>query len=146
MIRRCASTGWRQTCSESAPQQSRARPCGFLSLFTFTVSIACSMAAHAAPLNPEEAAAHVGETATVCGLVASASYAAQAPTSPTFLDLGKPYPNQIFTGVIFGSDRAKFGQPETSLRGKQVCLTGEIFLYQGRPEIILRDPKALSER
>jgi hypothetical protein len=94
-------------------------------------------------LNPEEAASHVGENATVCGLVASARYAAQATAAPTFLDFGKPYPNQIFTAIIFGSDRAKFGAPEISLREKQVCVTGEIFLYQGKPEIILRDPKQL---
>lgn len=117
-----------------------------LTLFTFMVLIAYPTDAHAASLNPEEAASHVGENATVCGLVASATYATQAPTAPTFLDLGRPYPNQIFTAVIFGSDRAKFGEPEISLRGKEVCVTGEILLYQGKPEIMLRDPKQLSER
>jgi hypothetical protein len=118
----------------------------FLRIFTFTGLIVCPIVAHAVPLSPEEAASHVGENATVCGLVVSATYAAQAPTAPTFLDLGKPYPNQIFTAVIFGSDRAKFGEPDISLREKQVCVTGEIVLFQGKPEIILRDPKELFER
>jgi hypothetical protein len=117
-----------------------------LKLFIFTVLMVCPIAAYAAPLNPEEAASHVGENATVCGLVASARYAAQATAAPTFLDFGKPYPNQIFTAIIFGSDRTKFGAPEISLREKQVCVTGELFLYQGKPEIILRDPKQLSVR
>jgi hypothetical protein len=102
------------------------------------------MAAHAAALAPEEAAGHVGETATVCGLVVSTTYLPRAPQAPTFLDLSKPYPNQIFSVIIFGSDRPKFGAPETSMRDKAVCVTGEIFLYQGKPKIILHDPKQLS--
>jgi micrococcal nuclease len=71
--------------------------------------------ASAAPPSPEEAAEHVGETATVCGLVASAHFSARSPEQPTFLNLGKRYPDQLFTIVIFGRDRAKFGTPEKSL-------------------------------
>jgi DNA/RNA endonuclease YhcR with UshA esterase domain len=101
-------------------------------------------AAYAASLAPDEAARHVGENATVCGLVASATYASRLNAQPTFLNLGKPYPDEIFTAVIFGKDRSKFGTPE-ALRGKQICVTGEIRLYRGNPEIILSDPKQLSE-
>ena len=82
----------------------------------------------------------------MCGVVASATYAANAPMAPTFLDLGKPYPGQIFTAVILGNDRSKFGMPETSMREKNVCVTGEISLYQGTPEIILHDPTQLREK
>ena len=117
-----------------------------LKLFIFTLLMVCPIAAYAAPLNPDEASSHVGENATVCGLVASARYAAQATAAPTFLNFGKPYPNRIFTAIIFGSDRTKFGAPEISLREKQVCVAGEIFLYQGKPEIVLRDAKQLSGR
>jgi hypothetical protein len=115
-------------------------------VLVFAAFISCPIATHAAPLNPEEAGSHVGENATVCGVVASATYAAQAPMAPTFLDLGKPYPNQVFSVIIFGSDRPKFGAPETSMRDKPVCITGEIFLYEGKPRIILRDPMQLSGR
>jgi hypothetical protein len=66
---------------------------------------------------------HVGETATVCSVVASAKFASSSRSQPTFLDLDQPYPNAPFTAVIFGSDRAKFGTPETSLRGKRICVT-----------------------
>jgi DNA/RNA endonuclease YhcR with UshA esterase domain len=99
-----------------------------------------------ASLSPEEAVSHVGENATVCGLVASTNYASHVRSQPTFLNLGKPYPNQVFTAVIFGTDRTKFGTPETSLRGKSICVTGSIRLYRGKPEIILRDPKELMEK
>jgi hypothetical protein len=114
--------------------------------FGFAVLIGGTTVAHAAFLNPEEAGSHIGEYVTVCGVVASATYAANAPMAPTFLDLGKPYPNQIFTVVILGNDRPKFGMPENSMREKNVCVTGEIFLYQGNPEIILHDPTQLREK
>ena len=93
----------------------------------------------AAPLNPEEAVGHIGETATVCGVVASAKYEADAKSQPTLLDLGKPYPNAVFTAVVYGVNRRKFGTPETSLRGKRVCVTGKISDYRGKPEIVLAE-------
>src|SRR5215472_4852885 len=101
--------------------------------------------AYAEPVSPEDAIRHIGESATVCGLVASAKFAANSRSQPTFLDLDKPYPNAPFTAVIFGSDRPKFGTPETSLRGKRVCVTGQIRDYRGKPEIILSDPSQLTE-
>lgn len=101
--------------------------------------------ADGAAINAEEAARHVGENATVCGVVASATYAARSRSQPTFLNLDKPYPNQVFTAVIFGSDRSKFGEPEVSLQGKRICVTGAIRLYRGKPEIILHDPSQLAK-
>src|SRR6266436_4391859 len=82
-----------------------------------------SFSTMAAPLSPEEAAGHIGETATVCGVVASAKYEANAKSQPTLLDLGKPYPHAVFTAVVYGDNRAKFGTAETSLRGKRICVT-----------------------
>jgi hypothetical protein len=86
------------------------------------VSAAIGLSAYsasAADLRPEDAASHIGETATVCGVVASAKFEAHARAQPTLLDLGKSYPHAIFTAVIYGDHRPKFGTPETSLRGKR---------------------------
>jgi DNA/RNA endonuclease YhcR with UshA esterase domain len=116
-----------------------------LSITLLVALLLWPVAAHPATLAPEEAPSHVGERATVCGVVASAAYAARSNGQPTFLNLGKPYPDQIFTAVIWGDDRSKFGSPESTLRGKNICVTGEIKLYRGKPEIILRDSKQLSE-
>ncbi len=99
----------------------------------------------AADLRAAEAARHVGETATVCGVVASAKYDDGLRSQPTFLDFEKAYPDQVFTAVIFGSDRAKFGAPETALRGKRICVTGKIQDRSGLPQIILSDPKQLTQ-
>jgi hypothetical protein len=105
----------------------------------------CALPATAADLGPEDAARHVGETGTVCGVVASTKFDAELQSQPTFLDFGKPYPDQPFTAVIFGADRAKFGSPDTSLRGRRVCVTGKIQAKSGVPEIILNDPKQLTQ-
>jgi len=62
-------------------------------------------------LSPEDAAGHIGEIATVYGVMVSAEHEANVQNQPTLLDLGKPHPNAIFTAVIYGDNRQKFGTP-----------------------------------
>lgn len=90
-----------------------------------------------------DAKAHVGENATVCGTVASARFAASTKGQPTFLNLDKPYPNQVFTVLIWGNDRNKFGAPESTYRDKRICVTGKITEYRGVAEIIATEPSQL---
>lgn len=92
---------------------------------------------------PAAAINHVGRTATVCGVVASAKYAEQTHRQPTFLNLDKPYPNQVFTAVIWGSNRANFSYAPETLAGLKICVTGQIELYKGRAEIIVSGPKQI---
>jgi DNA/RNA endonuclease YhcR with UshA esterase domain len=91
-------------------------------------------------LTAAEAKDHVGEKATVCGKVVSTRYAASSRGRPTFLNVDKPYPSQIFTVVIWGEDREKFGEPEEKYRDKRVCVTGKIASYRGVPEVIASEP------
>jgi DNA/RNA endonuclease YhcR with UshA esterase domain len=95
-------------------------------------------------LTAAEAKDHVGETATVCGNVVSTQYAASTKGQPTFLNLDKPYPNQVFTLVIWGSNRSKFGTAETDYKGKRICVTGKITEYRGVPEIVADDPHQIT--
>ena len=94
-------------------------------------------------LTASEAKEHFGENATVCGEVVSTRYAESSKGQPTFLNLHKPYPNQIFTVVIWGSNRSKFKTPEEDYKGKKICVTGKITAYDGLPEIIADDPKQI---
>jgi micrococcal nuclease len=58
-----------------------------------------------------------------------------------FLNFEKPYPNQCFSAVIFSSDLYKFGDnPEKYYNQKIVRIRGKIQEYQGKPEIILKEP------
>jgi hypothetical protein len=93
-----------------------------------------------AQLTPEEAKNHIGENATVCGVVAGTHYAENSRGAPTFVNLGAPYPKQTFTILIWGEDLSKFSPKPTTWEGKRVCATGTIASYQGRPEIVAKEP------
>lgn len=90
-----------------------------------------------------EAAAHIGETATVCDFVASATHL-RSGRRPTFLNLGRPFPEQELTVVIWGADRVRFTTPPEDAYGNAwICVAGEIAMYRGRPQIIVRSPEAI---
>lgn len=116
-----------------------------LSLLIFLL-LSVPFAAYGRPdhLTAAQAKDHVGERATVCGAVASARYADRSRGQPTFLNLDEPYPNQIFTIVIWGSDRPKFGQPEITYRDKDICVTGTITSYRAVAEIEARTPSQIA--
>jgi endonuclease G len=90
-----------------------------------------------------KAAQHVGEQGTVCGTVASSRYVSTSHSKPTFLNFGKPYPQEEFTVVIWSDDRSKFGRPEETYLHKSICVTGDITSYRGIPQIIAHDPRQI---
>jgi len=94
-------------------------------------------------LTAAEAKDHIGEKATVCGKVASTRYAATTRGKPTFLNLDKPYPSQVFTVLIWGENREKFGAPEEIYRDKQICVNGKITEYRNAPEIVVSEPGSI---
>jgi len=82
-----------------------------------------------------EAPNHVGEYICVVGRVDHVN----RPRETTFLNFCPDYKTCPFGGVIFRADAYKFPNPE-QYEGKTVEITGLIRSYQGRPEIILKDP------
>ena len=92
------------------------------------------------PISASDAKDHIGERQTVCGSVVGTHYAARSRGNPTFINLDKPYPHQIFSLVIWGSDRSKFGDPEQLYRDKHICVTGTITEYKGVPEMAAYGP------
>jgi hypothetical protein len=95
-------------------------------------------------LTATEAKDHIGQKATVCGIVASTHYAAGSHGSPTFINLDKAYPNQVFTIVIWGDDLSKFTDKPTSWEGKKLCATGTIDRYRNIPEIVAKLPSQIT--
>lgn len=91
-------------------------------------------------LDAHEAAARIGDRALVCGRVASATYAAAIGGRPTYLNFGRPYPNQDFTVVIWGRHRAKFGRPEAYYLDREICVAGRIQAHEGTPRIEATEP------
>ena len=116
-----------------------------LPVLTF-VLLAIAPALAQKTLTASEAKDHIGEQATVCGKVVSTRFAESSRGSPTFLNLDQPDPNQVFTLVIWGSDRSKFGDPETAYRGKRICVTGKVSSFKGVPEVIASEPSQVKEK
>ena len=115
------------------------------SCFLFSL-LAFSTAAQTNKITAAEAKDHVGEVRTVCGKVVSTHFASKSKGEPTFLTLDEPYPKEVFTILIWGSDRAKFGTPETKYKDATVCVTGKITSHREKPEIIATEPKQIVEQ
>lgn len=115
-----------------------------LPVLPILLTIIClSTSAQTRSLTAAEAKNHIGERATVCGKVVSSRYADRSKGQPTFLNLDEPFPKQIFTIVVWGEDRSKFGEPENKYSDKRLCVTGKITSYRGSPEIVATDPKQI---
>jgi hypothetical protein len=107
-----------------------------LVVLAFCFLINPALHAQAKKLTTAEAKDHIGDRATVCGKVVSTHYAKSSKGEPTFLNLDEPYPKEVFTILVWGSDREKFGTPEDEYKGLRVCITGKITSYRNRPEIV----------
>ena len=92
-----------------------------------------------------EAIDHVGEKVKVCGTVVDTNYEPTVNGQPTFLSIGKAYPDsQRFTVLIWGSDRGNFeSAPESYYQGKYITVTGRIEMYQGSAEIVVSKPSEI---
>jgi hypothetical protein len=117
-----------------------------LLIVPLTVVLWASLGHGQASISAAEAKNHVGKSATVCGDVASTHFAARTRGNPTFINLDQAYPNQVFTILIWGTDRPKFGDPEEKYRGKHICATGRISDYRGVPEVVAHDPSQIAVR
>ena len=104
-------------------------------LLVFALVLA-SFALMAQTITTSDAAKHIGERETVCGTIAGKHTAASSRGTPTFVNLDRPYPNQVFTLLIWGDDRGRVGAVPESGR---ICATGVITEYRGSPEIVLRE-------
>jgi hypothetical protein len=96
----------------------------------------------------DQAKFYIGEFRTVCGPVVDTHYASSSNGQPTFLNLGREYPDpDRFTLVIWGRNRNRFpSSPEQFYRGKTICVNGLIEEYSGVPEIEVSEPTQIETR
>jgi hypothetical protein len=87
-----------------------------------------------------EAAAHVGETATVVGTVATVF---RSPGGNLYINFGADYPRQTFTAVAVAPAPPWTARLDT-LADKRVRVRGSIVNYRGRIEIELKDENQIS--
>ena len=104
---------------------------GFICFFSF--------ASFAAEMKCEEAANHIGENATVCGNIVD--------TMPyqgiTILGMGGAVMDQGAVGIEI-PDSMKEKLPEDMYKGKEICVTGEIYKNpNGGGSIKVTDPSQI---
>ena len=93
-------------------------------------------------LSWKQASSYIDEYASVCGPVVDSYYAQSSNGKPTFLNLGKQYPDpDRFTVLIWGHNRDLFDYPpEEFYLNQMICVRGVIEEYQGIAEIIVNGP------
>ena len=116
------------------------RPYRTALLLILCFALPCITQAETAHLTAAEAKNHLGETATVCGRVVRIYFAHKAKGLPALMNIDMPYPQQIFTIVIWGTDRTKFGNLERTYRDKIICVSGKITSHHEIPEIVITTP------
>lgn len=88
----------------------------------------------AAAIPAAAASSHVGQTATVEGVVSEVHTARSG--KETLIDIGGTYPAQTFTGVIFAPSMSTVGDV-SDLTGKTIDITGTVQMFQGKPEVVI---------
>ncbi len=92
-----------------------------------------------------EAGKHIGKKVTICGKVMGGRFFENSEKQHTLLNVGDVYPNNPLTIVIEGDVRKKFTfKPEEFYLNKDVCITGEIKDYKGKPEIVVTETSQIA--
>lgn len=93
----------------------------------------------------DEAYQYLEQHVNICGPVVDSHFAASTDGQPTFLNLGKAYPEpDRFTVLIWGSNLESFPfNPDEYYLGKTICVNGKIVEYEGSYEIEARRPEQI---
>ncbi len=93
----------------------------------------------------QDAYLYKGNTITIYGPVVDSHWAETSKGKPTFLNIGKPYPDSDrFTILIWINERNIFpAPPETYYLGKTIYVTGIIEEYNGSYEMVVRSPSQI---
>jgi endonuclease G len=95
-------------------------------------------------INTTQAIGFIGKDACVCGKVVSTKFSENGKTNPTYINLDKKFPDQVFTVMVFGQDRVNFSyKPEDFLQGKTICVKGKVGEFKGIPQIIVNKEKQI---
>lgn len=93
----------------------------------------------------EEVNSHIGDSVTVKGKIHGIRYLQSAKNTPTFINVGGAYPNQLLTIVIWGDVRKKlnYAPEEEKYAHGMAVVSGKVELYKEKPQIVITDPSQL---
>lgn len=99
--------------------------------------IATQIAFAQTKISIDSISAHMGEQVQICSKI----YGINANDKIFFINLGAAYPNARLTVLIFAKNMANFKDTLQTLGNKQICVTGKLVDYKGKPEIVLIKPE-----
>jgi DNA/RNA endonuclease YhcR with UshA esterase domain len=117
-----------------------------MKFFLSLLLLACSLGLNAqTTIELKDIANHIGDSVKVKGKIFGVRYLESAKNTPTFINVGGAYPNQLLTVVIWGEVRNKLGYtPEDKkYSGGMTVVTGKVELYKDKPQIVINDPQQL---
>lgn len=89
-------------------------------------------------IKPEEVKDHIGDSVIVQGKISGVRFF--ETNSRTLINVGAPYPNQVFTIVILPDVRSQLHViPTSDDAGNIVWVTGRVELYKGKPQIVVKN-------
>lgn len=113
----------------------------FISLSFFLVGF---FATAQQKISIEKAGEHEGDSVIICSKVYGGKFFSNREPTITLLNVGAAYPNSLLTIVIKGENRAAFSnKPEEFYINKEICVTGTIRIFKGKPEIEISSEKAI---
>ena len=113
-------------------------------MLSFLMIVAASIACAQKQIDIADAAKHEGDSVTICTKIFGARYFENGKGAPTLLNAGAMYPESPLTVVIFGESRAAFtNKPEAFYPDKNVCVTGRISMYKGKPQMVINKESAM---
>ena len=93
----------------------------------------------------EKASEHEGDSVIICSKVYGGKFFSNREPTVTLLNVGAAYPNSLLTIVIKGENRLAFiNKPEDFYTNKEICVTGTIRMFKGKPEIEISSEKAIT--
>lgn len=115
-------------------------------MIVFVVFALISLAGYSqTAIKLEDIGRHEGDSVKVCTKIFGGKYFDQSKNKLTLLNAGAAYPDNPLTLVIHEEVRQKFAEaPEVTFKNKEVCITGKLILYKGKPEIIIHDLNQIS--
>ncbi len=112
-------------------------------IFSFTVSSSFAQK----EIKIDDAKNHPGETVKICTKIYGGKSILNARDTLTLLDAGQPYPDAPLRLVIRGQAQREFtGDIVKYYKGMDVCISGQIKLYKGKPEIEVTDKAQIFEQ
>lgn len=85
----------------------------------------------------------MGETVRICTKIYGGKFLER--DTLTLLNAGGFYPDAPLTLVIRANARKEFNKPEEYYKGSEVCVTGKIELFKGKPQIEITTKEQLIE-